>query len=62
MSSVIGGIITVTLVLAIGAYSTILLISVFGKERYNLDMGSQQITAYHTDELENILGRTCESG
>ena len=50
MSSVIGGIITLVLALVIGVYSVSLLTSIFGKDRYNLDMRSQEIRAYQLDD------------
>jgi large-conductance mechanosensitive channel len=64
MSSVLGGLITLVCVLIIAAYSVFLLISIFQKERYNLDMTTQEIRAYQPDEnyrLQKNLTR-CETG
>jgi hypothetical protein len=46
MSSVLGGLITLICVLIIFTYSIFLLISIFQKERYNLEMTTQEIRAY----------------
>ncbi len=46
MSSVLGGIVTLILMLLIGIYSVSILIDTIGKERYNLDLFSQKIRAY----------------
>ncbi len=51
-------------VLIIAAYSVFLLISIFQKERYNLDMATQEIRAYQADENWNFHNylTNCESG
>ena len=64
MSSVLGGLITLVCVLIIATYSVFLLISIFQKDRYNLDMTSQEIRAYQRDENNRLQKNltNCETG
>jgi hypothetical protein len=65
MSSVLGGLITLVCVLIIATYSVVLLISIFQKERYNLDMTTQEIRAYQRDHENWIIPKnltSCETG
>ena len=64
MSSVLGGLITLVCVLIIATYSVFLLISIFQKERYNLDMKSQEIRAYQVDDHYRLQKNltSCETG
>jgi hypothetical protein len=64
MSSVLGGLITLVCVLIIATYSVFLLISIFQKERYNLDMATQEIRAYQLDYDKRLQKNltSCETG
>ena len=64
MSSVLGGLITLVCVLIIATYSVFLLVSIFQKERYNLEMTTQEIRAYQRVDdywLQKNL-TSCETG
>ncbi len=64
MSSVLGGLITLVCVLIIATYSVFLLASIFQKERYILDMTTQEIRAYQMDKNYRLQKNltSCETG
>jgi hypothetical protein len=63
ISSVKGGIITLMLVLAIIGYSISVLSSTFARERYNLDMQTQEISGLDlSPQNESMNNSVCSSG
>ncbi len=55
MSSVLGGIVTLLLVLIVGTYSIEMLVSTIRKVHYNLDIHLEEITAYQKTDNDTIL-------
>ena len=64
MSSILGAMFTLVWVLIIATYSFSLLILIFQKERYNLDMATQEIRAYQLDYDKRLQKNltSCETG